>query len=566
MKSISNLYSIYSFLLFIVFISCNKKEDSIEYKIEISTPSVNEQYQAGTNLYISWVTNFSEPVSIDLYKDNAFLTNICASCSNANYSWQIPEDFTAGVNYMIKLSCPSNGAFAQSGTFEITAPSSITILTPTYDDVWIAGTQQIIKWNTNIDQSFIIELLKNNSFERAISLSASGGEYSWDIPGILEVSSDYQIKISGNPPYNHISSTSAKFEISQGQSGRKKYVGKWLVVNDKNVLPVQKKMNKAPDNPNLKNILGMPNIAPYKPDNWTDKIILKSAPVNDGETMQDDIISDGNNFFVALSFINEGDESLTQPFNYKIYIDDVMVHEFRFEEILDIYYYWMYWNIQIQNLNLSAGQHTIKAVYDADNEISESNENDNEYSRTFNVSGSGSGGEYNSFEFVNNRYLIINSDGSEEYGKLSSNATEDQLYLENFGTISISSISDNDIFFTVNNKNYKKSEIHATRVADVSPETDMTKLLIGAWEIETSDHPNQLPGTNWVYMPSGRYMFEFEDGDYFKKWGYISETEFEYGPLDGPMTGRAYIREIRDDYMKIEDTAGYFYHFKKNND
>ena len=132
----------------------------------------------------------------------------------------------------------------------------------------------------------------------------------------------------------------------------------------------------------------LPDLEPYRPDNvdyvWDDTIIIKNTTIENGyQDMHDDIITYGDDIYVALSYWNNSDETISTSFRIQVLVDEVEQYSISHTETMDGYWYWMWWNWGIYDLSI--GQHAIKMIIDADNDIEESDETNNEFSRTFTI-------------------------------------------------------------------------------------------------------------------------------------------------------------------------------------
>ncbi len=126
------------------------------------------------------------------------------------------------------------------------------------------------------------------------------------------------------------------------------------------------------------------DLEPYTPNNinyvWDDKIIIQNTTVTNGyQDMHDDQIYVGDEVYFSFSYWNNSDTDIDDNFSVKILIDDTEEFTVNQTEILQGYYYWMWWNFQAVR-TLTAGNHNAKIIVDANNVINEIDENNNEYS------------------------------------------------------------------------------------------------------------------------------------------------------------------------------------------
>ena len=135
----------------------------------------------------------------------------------------------------------------------------------------------------------------------------------------------------------------------------------------------------------------LPNLRPYQPRDWSNRIVVS----NEKDTHSDSLLlRDTDDLFVDFAVVNSGSASVTETFHVELFIDGRLARTFESERstsspLMSNYFtswsdYWIG--------RLSAGAHTLKIVVDSDDSVSESNERDNEYSRTVTVRpGSASG-------------------------------------------------------------------------------------------------------------------------------------------------------------------------------
>ena len=129
-----------------------------------------------------------------------------------------------------------------------------------------------------------------------------------------------------------------------------------------------------------------PNILPYKPSAWGDKIVIKkntiTTPIGTQLAADDTPLYDTDILYLSFAFVNAGDAD-AGAFDTKVYIDGTLALTGSRTSLQSGYYaYW--YNATIPSL--SAGTHTLRMVTDTENTVAESNETDNEYTRTVTIS------------------------------------------------------------------------------------------------------------------------------------------------------------------------------------
>jgi Concanavalin A-like lectin/glucanases superfamily/Calx-beta domain/CARDB len=130
-----------------------------------------------------------------------------------------------------------------------------------------------------------------------------------------------------------------------------------------------------------------PNLTPYQPTGWTDKIVVSPFSSGLDSTVDTRPILITDNLYVSWAAINSGTAATGARFYTKLFVDGVEKNNWYSDPPLDINYF-----IYIQNYSighLSAGTHTIRILADATGTIAESNESDNEYTKTITVVTSG---------------------------------------------------------------------------------------------------------------------------------------------------------------------------------
>ncbi len=81
-------------------------DDEIEPDtMQVLSPNGHETLTPGNRYDISWTSNISGTISLDLYQNDAFLRQIQGSETNdGRFSWTVPTDLNPGNNYQIQIS------------------------------------------------------------------------------------------------------------------------------------------------------------------------------------------------------------------------------------------------------------------------------------------------------------------------------------------------------------------------------------------------------------------------------------------------------------------------------
>lgn len=130
-----------------------------------------------------------------------------------------------------------------------------------------------------------------------------------------------------------------------------------------------------------------PNLRPFQPDDWSDAIVVSTVQDTHIDSIE---LRDSDSLYVDFAVINSGSSSVTESFQINLFVDDRLLQTFSANRspssplMANYYNYWEDFSIG----SLGAGRHTLKIVADAANSISESNERDNEHTKTIIVGSS----------------------------------------------------------------------------------------------------------------------------------------------------------------------------------
>src|SRR6266850_6722323 len=126
---------------------------------------------------------------------------------------------------------------------------------------------------------------------------------------------------------------------------------------------------------------GTPNLTPYQPSGWSDEIVVSRATGNNTDSSS---LTTADTLYVDWAVINNGTAATAVRFYTELYVDGTL---------------WTYWYsdppvnagswpyvLDYSIGSLTAGTHTLRIKTDSTGVIGESNENDNEYTKTINVS------------------------------------------------------------------------------------------------------------------------------------------------------------------------------------
>lgn len=126
------------------------------------------------------------------------------------------------------------------------------------------------------------------------------------------------------------------------------------------------------------------NLTPYQPSGWSDKIVVSTGT---GTKIDSSPLRPTDTLWVDWAAINNGTSPTGAIFFTKLYVDGVERNSWFTNPPLGLPTYTLVEDYSIGSL--SVGTHTLRIVTDATNVIAETNESDNEYTKTIVVSAAG---------------------------------------------------------------------------------------------------------------------------------------------------------------------------------
>ena len=124
-----------------------------------------------------------------------------------------------------------------------------------------------------------------------------------------------------------------------------------------------------------------PNLRPFQPEGWSDAIVISNRQDDNVDTRG---LMAGDRLYVDFAVINNGGASVVAAFRIDLFINGQLWETFDVSDSLDPQIYRFRQDYPIGRL--AAGTHTLRIVADAGNAVRESDESDNEYTKTISVS------------------------------------------------------------------------------------------------------------------------------------------------------------------------------------
>lgn len=122
-----------------------------------------------------------------------------------------------------------------------------------------------------------------------------------------------------------------------------------------------------------------PNLTPYQPQGWSDKIVVSNVT---GATTDSSPFKTTDTLYVNWAVINNGPVNISNHFYVSLYVDGAFKNSWYIASLnANVYFRATNYAIGL----LGAGTHTLMIFADSNQEISESNEADNKYTKTITV-------------------------------------------------------------------------------------------------------------------------------------------------------------------------------------
>ncbi len=121
---------------------------------------------------------------------------------------------------------------------------------------------------------------------------------------------------------------------------------------------------------------GQPNLAPYQPTGWGDKLVVTSS----SSGTSDAVLTAGQTGYVNWGVGNVGTADIASPFVIRLKLDGVTLVDYTVGSLPSGTFVTPNGGFAF---TIPSGAHTLALVADSGGAVSESNESDNSYSRTF---------------------------------------------------------------------------------------------------------------------------------------------------------------------------------------
>jgi len=122
--------------------------------MNLSSPNGGESFEQGRTYPITWSSNVTGNLKIELLKGGSFDTTITASTENdGTHDWDVTTDYAAGDDYKIKISSLDNDTVVAESNSNFSIIEEVIIAIPylqTFDD-WSVNTKETDYWEQSSD-------------------------------------------------------------------------------------------------------------------------------------------------------------------------------------------------------------------------------------------------------------------------------------------------------------------------------------------------------------------------------------------------------------------------------
>jgi uncharacterized protein (TIGR03437 family) len=126
--------------------------------------------------------------------------------------------------------------------------------------------------------------------------------------------------------------------------------------------------------------VAQPNLTPYQPSGWSDAIVVSGVKSTNTDSTG---LTTADTLYIDWAVINNGTDATTVRFYTALYVDNILFNSWYTDPPLNPNYYIYVLDYPLGPL--AAGTHTIQIVTDSTDAVDESNESDNQYTKTISI-------------------------------------------------------------------------------------------------------------------------------------------------------------------------------------
>jgi len=216
----------------------------------LTSPEINDQYQTGKSMNITWNSVGLSNISLEYSKDNGsswsdIVRNIAAELGE--YNWNIPDDaYSNEVIVRISGTSGANQLKDESGLFVI---KRLNIDIPNSADIiWQANTQKTIQWTSNFVNQVLLYYSTNSgtnwiAINNGNPIAGNLNQFNWTVPNLTTSTAKIKVVDASNSAISDSSSNNFSIGslvltvpvLSQEVQSGKQLVISWNSVGINNV-------------------------------------------------------------------------------------------------------------------------------------------------------------------------------------------------------------------------------------------------------------------------------------------------------------------------------------------
>jgi subtilase family serine protease len=341
-------------------------------------------------LYIDWaVLNSGTATAVQfitrLYVDGTLIASWNSAPPVPNNSYAYVTDYSIGQlaagSHTLQIVADATGAIAESNESNNTYTRTIIINDPSNQDLtpyqpsgWsdkivvskVTGTHTDDSPLVPTDQIYVDWAVINNGAATSVQF-------------VTRLYLDGVLKTAWNsPPPLQAGSYSYVSDYSLGQLDAGTHTLQ-IVTDATNVITETNESNNEYIRTFVVTGADLPDLQPYQPSGWSNKIVVSNST---GSQTDDSPLYSTEDLFIDWAVINRGVATESQFFT-QLYVNGVLLQTWYTDPPLPTDYYSFVKDYSLGKY--SAGNYTVRIVTDAAGAISESDESNNEFTRSFTV-------------------------------------------------------------------------------------------------------------------------------------------------------------------------------------
>ena len=169
--------------------------------ISLIQPDSAENWVLGTEHLISWSDNFTNPVTVELYKTDTLYSVLATGITDNRYAWTIADSIPEGHDFMIKVFNEADTTIRDSSSvnFSIIAippNGEIKLAQPNGDEIWAMNHDYLISWSDNFSYPVKVDLYHTDTLYTVLNASVTGNSYTWSVPDTIPPDTTYRVRVT----------------------------------------------------------------------------------------------------------------------------------------------------------------------------------------------------------------------------------------------------------------------------------------------------------------------------------------------------------------------------------